>query len=180
MADTTHNLKIRATLDATGVQQELDRLNQMDRAGQQGGQGSASGAARVLTKLDQTLSRLNQTLQAFAQRAGTGRAQGAVMALSPAGRAQAAPERIFGGVPASAWRDLYRSDANEGRLLRAALAPRWAQGRLGGLYDSWARWSFPPEDFVRAAREPAPSFSSVLRRSPLARGGAAYLAGSWL
>lgn len=67
MADTTHNLKIKATLDASGIQSELDRLNQMDRAGRQGGQGSAAGTARILTKLDQTLNRLNRTLESMAR-----------------------------------------------------------------------------------------------------------------
>lgn len=67
MADTTHNLKIKATLDASGIQSELDRLNQMDRAGRQGGQGSAAGTARILTKLDQTLNRLNRTLESMSR-----------------------------------------------------------------------------------------------------------------
>lgn len=91
MADTTHNLKIKATLDASGIQSELDRLNQMDRAGRQGGQGSAAGTARILTKLDQTLNRLNRTLENMSRGfqnpsshgAPSGSYQGPPIALTP-------------------------------------------------------------------------------------------------
>lgn len=61
MADTQHNLRIKATLDTSQVQHEADRLNSAGGRGRMA--GSSSSTARLLNKLDSTLNRLNTTLQ---------------------------------------------------------------------------------------------------------------------
>lgn len=103
MADTTHNLKIKATLDASGIQSELDRLNQQNRGGDSGGGQGARNTARLLTRLDQTLSRLNRTLESLArgvqQGQHAGRGYQSPMALAPravtVGSGKAAVQDIF-------------------------------------------------------------------------------------
>lgn len=67
MADTQHNLRIKATLDASQLQQELDRLNNAGTRGSATGSTSSNGVlqstARMLSKLDTTLSKLNHAIE---------------------------------------------------------------------------------------------------------------------
>lgn len=67
MADTQHNLRIKATLDASQLQQELDRLNTTGARGGAAGSATSNGVlqstARMLSKLDTTLSKLNHAIE---------------------------------------------------------------------------------------------------------------------
>lgn len=84
MADTQHNLRIKATLDTSQVQHEADKLN--SASGRGGMAGSTNSTARLLNKLDSTLNRLNTTLQKLAggvnsqQRSSSPRAYGPIYA----------------------------------------------------------------------------------------------------
>lgn len=136
MADTTHNLKIKATLDASGIQSELDRLNQMDRAGRQGGQGSTAGTTRILTKLDQTLNRLNRTLESMSRGfqnpsghgASPGNYQAPPVALSPE------TFRHAGGPALGGWAGMRKTTRPlPDRIIRGALSDLTEQEWLGSL-----------------------------------------------
>lgn len=81
MADTQHNLRIKATLDTSQLQQEIDRLNQT------GGQGSAGTSStqsttRILNKLDSTLNKLNMTINRLADAVRHSSLGGANMRMS--------------------------------------------------------------------------------------------------
>lgn len=135
MADTTHNLKIKATLDASGIQSELDRLNQIDRS-KQGGQNSAASTTRILTKLDQTLNRLNRTLESMARGfqgpSGHGAAPGSYQAPPVA----LSPEtfRRVGGHALGGWAGVRALTGKlPDRLIRDAMSNLTDQEWLGSL-----------------------------------------------
>lgn len=69
MADTQHNLRIKATLDTSQLQQEIDRLNQTGGQGSAGA-GGAQSTTRILNKLDSTLNRLNSVINRLADVVG--------------------------------------------------------------------------------------------------------------
>lgn len=66
MADSTHILKLKATLDTSEVKSKLDQLRQVQQQAldnnQQSGNASSQGVGGNLTQLTSTLNRLNTTM----------------------------------------------------------------------------------------------------------------------
>ena len=66
MADSTHILKLKATLDTSEVKSKLDQLRQAQQQAlgnaQKSGNASSHGAGGNLTQLTSTLNRLNTTM----------------------------------------------------------------------------------------------------------------------
>ena len=71
MADSTHTLRLKATLDTTDVKQKLDQLRQAQKQALAGGQQNAmaggGGVSGNMPFLTSTLQRLNSTMMQMQQ-----------------------------------------------------------------------------------------------------------------
>ena len=70
MADSTHTLRLKATLDTTEVKQKLDQLRQAQKQALAGGQASNATSGMSggnLPMLTSTLQRLNTTMMQMQQ-----------------------------------------------------------------------------------------------------------------
>ena len=71
MADSTHTLRLKATLDTTDVKQKLDQLRQAQKQALSGAQpnamSSSGGVSGNIPMLTSTLQRLNATMMQMQQ-----------------------------------------------------------------------------------------------------------------